>query len=71
MSEDRPPYKRPGQPEESSLLERIDRALKAQRNWIWSDGLRIVKLADRVFDLEREVAELKKALERITTPGVN
>ncbi|OGD39560.1 MAG: hypothetical protein A2V45_01210 [Candidatus Aminicenantes bacterium RBG_19FT_COMBO_58_17] len=71
MSEERPPYKRLGQLEETSVLDRMDRALKVHRNWIWSDGLRIVKLADRVCDLEREMAELKATLERITTPGVN
>jgi len=71
MSEDRAPYKRPGQPEENSLLDRMDRALKVHRNWIWSDGLRIVKLADRVHDLEREMAELKGTFERILTKNMN
>lgn len=71
MSEDRAPYKRPGQPEEISESDRVSRALQVHRNWIWSDGLRIVKLADRVRDLEREMAEVKGTLERILTKNMN
>ena len=71
MSEDRAPYKRPGQPVEISELDRMSRALKVHRNWIWADGLRIVKLADRVHDLENEMAELKGTLERILTKNMN
>jgi len=71
MSEDRSPYKRLGQPEETSLLDRMSRALQVHREWIWADGLRILKLAHRVENLEKEMAELKATLERITTPGVN
>jgi hypothetical protein len=47
------------------------RAVRVHRDWIWHDGLRIVKLADRVRDLEQETVETKATLERITTPGVN
>ena len=71
MSEDRAPYKRLGQPQEISELDRMSRALKVHRNWIWADGLRIVKLADRVRDLETEMAELKGTLERILTKNMN
>jgi hypothetical protein len=71
MSEDRAPYKRLGQPEEKSLLDRMDRALKVHKEWIWNDGLRILKLAHRVENLEKEMAEVKRILERITKPGVN
>jgi len=71
LSEDRAPYKRPGQPQEICELERMDRALKVHRNWIWADGLRIVKLTDRVHDLERGMAELRETLDHLLTPGVN
>jgi hypothetical protein len=71
MSEDRSPYRRLGQPEESSELDHLMRAVRVHRDWIWHDGLRIVKLADRVRDLEQETVETKATLERITTPGVN
>jgi len=71
MSEDRAPYKRPGQPQEICELERLDRALKVHRNWIWADGLRIVKLTDRVLELERGMAELRETLDHLLTPGVN
>ena len=71
MSEDRAPYKRPGQPEEKSLLDRMSRALQVHREWIWNDGLRILKLAHRVENLEKEMADVKGILERITKPGVN
>jgi hypothetical protein len=71
MGEDKPAYKRLGQPEEISELERMNRALRIHRNWIFSDGLRIIKLADRVHDLERGLAELKETIDHMLTPGVN
>lgn len=71
MSEDWAPYKRLDQAEETSELDHLMRAVRVHRDWIWHDGLRIVKLADRVRNLERETAEMKAAVERITTPGVN
>lgn len=71
MSEDRAPYKRPGQPEESSLLDRMSRALQVHREWIWGDGLRMLKLAHRIQNLEKEMAEMKARLDNISTPGVN
>jgi hypothetical protein len=71
MSEDRAPYKRPGQPEENSLLDRMSRALQVHREWIWGDGLRILKLAHRVENLEKEMAEVKETLEQITKLGLN
>jgi len=71
MSEDRAPYKRPGQPEENSLLDRMSRALQVHKEWIWNDGLRILKLANRVENLEKEMADVKGILERITKPGAN
>jgi len=71
MSENGPVYKRTGLPEETSLLDRMSRALQVHREWIWNDGLRILKLANRVENLEKEMADVKGILERITTPGVN
>ena len=71
LSEDRAPYKRLGQPEENSLLDRMSRALQVHREWIWNDGLRILKLAHRVENLEKEMADVKGILERITKPSEN
>jgi len=71
MSEDRAPYKRPGQPEEKSLLDRMNRALQVHREWILNDGLRILKLAHRVENLEKEMADVKGILERILTKNMN
>ena len=71
LSEDRPPYKRIGQPDENSLLDRMSRALQVHREWIWNDGLRILKLAHRVENLEIEMAELKGTLERVLTKNMN
>ena len=71
MSEDRPPYKRLGQPQETSELDRMSRALQVHREWIWNDGLRILKLAHRVENLEKEMADVKGILERITKPSEN
>jgi len=71
MSEDRAPYKRPGQPQEISESDEINRVLRVHRDWIFADGLRIIKLADRVHDLERGMAELKETIDHMLTPGVN
>jgi len=71
MSEDRAPYKRPGQPQEISESDEVNRVLRVHRDWIFADGLRIIKLADRVHDLEKEMAEVKGILERITKPSEN
>jgi len=71
MSEDRAPYKRPGQPQEISESDEINRVLRVHRDWIFADGLRIIKLTDRVHDLERAMAELKETINHILTPGVN
>ena len=71
MSEDKAPYKRPGQPEEKSLLDRMSRALQVHREWIWNDGLRILKLAHRVENLEKEMADVKGTLERVLTKNMN
>ena len=71
MSEDRAPYKRPGQPEEKSLLARKSRALQVHKEWIWADGLMILKLAQRIENLEKEMAEVKGTLERVLTKNMN
>ena len=71
MSEDRAPYKRLGQPQEISKSDEINRVLRVHRDWIFADGLRIMKLADRVRDLEQEMAELKGTFERILTKNMN
>ena len=71
MSENGPVYKRPGLPEETSLLDRMSRALQVHREWIWHDGLRILKLAHRVENLEKEMADVRGILERILTKNMN
>lgn len=89
MSEDRAPYKRPGQPEESitsgdqddalkirgehdrAELEQIIRALQVHKTWIWSDGLRMVKMADRIRNLEHDMAEMKGRLDRFAKLSEN
>lgn len=52
-------------------LEKIVRALQVHKTWIWNDGLRMVKLANRVETLENDMAELKATLERATKPSEN
>jgi len=49
----------------------MSRALQVHREWIWNDGLRILKLAHRVENLEKEMADVKGILERITKPSEN
>ena len=49
----------------------MSRALQVHKEWIWNDGLRILKLANRVENLEKEMADVKGILERITKPGAN
>ena len=71
MSEEKPPDKRPDQADENSLLDRMRRALQVHKEWIWNDGYRILKLAHRVENLEREMAKLRETLDHFLTPGVN
>jgi len=71
MSEDRAPYKRPGQPEENSLLDRMSRALQVHKKWIWNDSYKILKLTQRVDRLEREMTKLRETLDHFLTPGAN
>lgn len=71
MSEDRVPYKPIGQLEKLSELDRMKRAIMVHKEWIWSDGLRIVKLSSRVDTLEKEMADVKSVLERVLKPSEN
>lgn len=74
MSDDRPEYKRNPPADdisESDQINRMDRALRVHKQWIWSDGLRIIKLSSRVERLEKEMAETKSILERILKQTLN